>query len=89
MNPIIVRTGRHQRNFLVYWTLLLVCFNVSPIHCDLASQLQLHTTCWVDFKFGSIDWTVRLNAYKENVVPARILQLKEWSDPLEDFESFI
>ena len=39
----------------------------------------LHKTCWVGTTLGSPDWTVRVNACTVHIVPARIMQLLEWS----------
>ena len=53
----------------------------SITHCDLARLHLWHKTCGVDFTPGSLDWTVRLNAFTVHVVPARIKQLLEWGEP--------
>ena len=49
-------------------------------HCALARLHLLHKTCRVDLTPGSADWTVRLNIYTVNVVPARIIQLLDWGE---------
>ena len=32
-------------------------------HVDLSSLHLLHKTCWVELSLGSLDWSVRVNAY--------------------------
>ena len=39
----------------------------------------LHKTCWVNSTLGSSDWTVRVYSRTVHIVPARIMQLLEWS----------
>ena len=63
----------NKRVILVYSA--IYCFFAYKSHCDLARLHSLHKTFYVDFTLGSPDWTVQLNAYTVNVVPARIKQV--------------